>query len=118
MKQCDKHTIILSQSPNCVQLINNNIMLKINEINPLNVFGLRKVDYCSPHFTKITFDAKVQDKQLTDWIYENLQGRFWFGDLYCSVDHRPSVQKCAAFEIAAEASYFLLMLDQLNQHNF
>ena len=26
--------------------------------------------------------------------------------------------KCAAFELAPEASYFLLMLDQLNIHNF
>jgi len=93
-------------------------MLKYGEINPLNVFALRKVDYCSPHFTKITFDAKVQDKHLIDWIYENLEGRFWFGDVYRIIDNRPHIQKCAAFELAPEASYFLLMLDQLNQHNF
>jgi hypothetical protein len=93
-------------------------MLKLGEINPLNVFNLRKLEHCPPHFAKVIFDAKATNKLFTDWIYENLAGRFWFGDVYLRSDSRITIQKCAAFEISSEASYFALILDQLNQHNF
>ncbi len=94
-------------------------MLKHGELNPLNVFNLRKMEHCPPHFTRVKFDSKVQDKTITDWIYENLEGRFWFGNVYYKPDESKfTIQKCAAFEISAEASYFALILDQINQHNF
>lgn len=93
-------------------------MLKHNEVNPLSVFGLRRADHCPPHFTKFTFDAHVQDKTITDWIYENLTGRFYYGDDYYmhETNGKVGMHKCAAFEIAGEASYFALQLDTINQY--
>jgi hypothetical protein len=90
-------------------------VLKYNQPNPLNVFGLRQLEHRPPHFTSISFDIRVGQKQITDWIYENLQGRFWIGETYYPTENgNVSFQKSVAFEHAAEASYFSLLLDQIN----
>ncbi len=90
-------------------------MLKHGEINPLNVFGLRTVGHCPPHFERVVFDLATSEKRITDWIYENLQGRFWFGEIYSDgFDGKPILSKCAAFEEKSEASYFALFLDKIN----
>jgi hypothetical protein len=90
-------------------------MLKHDEVNPLNVFGLRRVEHCPPHFVCFTFDLRVTDKQITDWVYENLAGRFFFGDHY-SLDSKDHIAmcKCLAFEEPSELTYFGLFVDQLN----
>jgi len=94
-------------------------MLKHNEVNPLAIFGLRELEYCPPHFTRVEFDLKAAEKTISDWIWTNLDGRFWLGDWY-SKDENTNVlfRKCAAFEVSGEASMFALMLDQINKHNF
>ena len=95
-------------------------MLQHNEVNPLAVFGLRRVDHCPPHFTKFSFDLNTSDKIITDWIYENLTGRFYYGDEYFVHESNGKVgmHKSAAFEIPGEASYFALQLDTVNQHSW
>jgi hypothetical protein len=91
-------------------------MLKHNEANPLAVFGLRRIDHCPPHFTHVEFDSYVQEKTITDWVYENLTGRFYFGDWYKEGDNgKSAMSRCVAFEEPGEASYFSLMLDQINK---
>lgn len=95
-------------------------MLKHNEVNPLAVFGLRKMEHCPPHFTTVKFDCYVNDKVITDWIWEHLDGRFYIGDEYGSSDNKGPIymQKVAAFELAGEASYFSLILDTINKNEF
>lgn len=93
-------------------------MLKHNEVNPLTVFGLRSVDHCPPHFTRVEFDLKTSEKAISDWIWANLSGRFYYGDWYSNsdiVNGGVSFNKCVAFEIPAEASYFALMITQINK---
>lgn len=84
-------------------------MLKHGEVNPLNVAGIRRTKTCPPHFVRVevpfSFDDKT-NKQLTDWIYENLEGRFCFGQ----DQHLTSY---IGFEIHSEASYFALMQSQI-----
>lgn len=95
-------------------------MLKHGEANPLAVFGLRHLDHCPPHFERVEFDLKVNAKVISDWIYTNLEGRFWYGDhYYRDADNNIQIHSCAAFEIASEASMFALMLDTINsfQHD-
>tara|TARA_R110000803_G_scaffold49656_2_gene103301 strand:- start:1552 stop:1851 length:300 start_codon:yes stop_codon:yes gene_type:complete len=90
-------------------------MLKHGEVNPLNVHGLRRLEHCPPHFTTVNFDLRVREKHVSDWIYENLESRFWFGTNYYSTETgSTAVNQCVAFEIPEEASYFILMLDQIN----
>ena len=92
-------------------------MLKHGEVNPLNVFGLRQLTHCPPHFERVQFDLSSSEKDITDWIYENLQGRFYIGSVDVrQPDNRPTFrQALVAFEQASEASYFSLFLPQINQ---
>ncbi len=94
-------------------------MIKHSEINPLNVFGLRRVSHCPPHFEEVLFDLYVHEKYLTDWIYENLAGRFYMGQRTVfrqpnEADKLTFIQTVAAFENASEATYFSMFLPQLN----
>lgn len=88
-------------------------------INPLDVFGLRQLDYCPPHFHIVRFDLRVTAKEIENWIYENLSGRFYLGN-YIAVDSDStmSLQKIAAFELHEEASYFGLFLPNINVNLF
>ena len=94
-------------------------MLKHNEVNPLSVFGLRQVEHLPPHFTTIGFNLTTTEKAITYWIWENLSGRFYIGDDYNQNGPNPiSVQKIVGFEIPGEASYFSLILDTINKHEY
>lgn len=91
-------------------------MLKHGEVNPLNVFGLRRLSFCPPHFTKVPFANYVDAKIITDWIFENMTGRFCLIDDYQETPGEARIvpNKCAAFEEPGEASMFILMLDTIN----
>ena len=89
-------------------------MLKYGEPNPLNVFGLRKLEHCPPHFVEVKFDLYDNFKSITDWVYENLEGRFYAGDAYAVIDKKIHMSKCIAFENPSEATYFSLFLDKIN----
>ena len=90
-------------------------MLKHGEVNPLNVFGLRKLAHCPPHFERVNFDCHVTENVVSNWVYENLSGRFYIGytDVYQS-DKTFQRQLSVAFEKPSAASYFSLFLPQIN----
>lgn len=51
--------------------------LKRNEVNPLSVLGLRKLNFIPEHFEKIAINNKSLDtKFLENWINYNLNGRY------------------------------------------
>ena len=90
-------------------------MLRDGQINMLNVHGLREVETCPPHFVKIQFDLISSKKHIIDWIWENLEGRFWFGDEYfLNENGNVGLTTTAAFEIPGEASMFGLCLSTIN----
>jgi len=94
-------------------------MFKYGQANPLAVFGLRELDHCPPHFTVVDFELKCNRKNISDWIWTNLAGRFWCGDYYYkNPDRTVQLSTRAAFEIAGEATMFALVLDQINQHAY
>lgn len=94
-------------------------MLKYGEANPLVVFGLRQLDHCPPHFTPVDFKIRVQPKVISDWIWDNLSGRFYYGDHYYKTESGSvDMDKRVAFEIPGEASMFALILDQINKDIF
>lgn len=92
-------------------------MLKHREVNPLAVFQLRRTEHCPPHFTLVRFDTYSNEKVISDWIWENLEGRFYIGDEYIDGDNNQPIimQKVVGFEIPGEASYFSLILNTINQ---
>lgn len=89
-------------------------MLKHGEVNPLNVHGLRQLDWRPPHFTQVQFDSHVTKAVITNWLYENLTGRFYIGD----VDSNNNRRILVAFESPGEASYFSLCLNQINPETY
>ena len=94
-------------------------MLRNGEANPLNVHGLRELERCPPHFVQVQFDLRCSRKQITDWIWENFEGRFWFGDwFYTTENNVTAMNTCAAFELAGEASMFGLCLDQIQANTY
>lgn len=94
-------------------------MLKHRDPNPLNVHQMRRMEILPPHFSKIIFDLSGTDKVIIDWIWENLEGRFFYGDYYCEdKSNALDIRKVAAFEIHGESSYFALILDTLNKFDF
>ena len=82
------------------------------------MFGLRRVDNNPPHSTPVLFDLTCQEKTITDWVWENLDGRFYIGDHYTEDTQNGSMtaQKMASFEIPGEASYFALILNTINKY--
>lgn len=88
-------------------------MLKYGIINPLNVHGLRRLDFCPPHFERVYFDIKTAEKNIVVWILENLQGRFFIGD----VTDEKHFRKCVAFEVHSEKALFALQLDMINRYS-
>ena len=86
------------------------------QLNPLNVNQLRVLDHCPPHFYVVDFDLACNPKKITDWIYKHLTGRYYFGEVIATGSISGySIQKRVAFEIHGEASYFALMLGDINK---
>ncbi len=92
-------------------------MTKLFQINPLNAHNLRILDHCPPHFFAVDFDLSSSPKKISDWIYENLSGRFYFGEIFVTNEHSGGtvMRRRAAFEIHSEASYFALVLTEINK---
>lgn len=83
--------------------------------NPLNLFNLRRVEHCPPHFFAVDFDSSANDKKISDWIWENLTGRFFLGDVFVQNDAGRAIKKRAGFELHGEATYFALQLNDINK---
>lgn len=91
-------------------------MIRTGEANPLAVFGLRRLEHCPPHFVQVRWRAVGPLKSVSDWIWENLDGRFYLDSDNAKDDENSyDFFFCAGFEIAAEATHFSLCLDQINQ---
>ena len=86
--------------------------LKHQEPNPLAVFNMQRVTFCPPHFQTINFDLRAGEKAILDWIYENVEGRFFLGGKVTSGGM--AITECAAFENHSEATYFSLFLPTIN----
>lgn len=86
-----------------------------SEINYLNLHDMRRMEHCPPHFLQVFFELAGNEKSISDWIYENLSGRFYFGNWYKVINGYPIMHFCAAFENHSEASYFSLVLSEINR---
>ena len=92
--------------------------LKHNYVNPLAVNNMRQLDFLPAHFERVTFDLLVDQKNISDWLYENTDGRFYIGQAVQHSDvagEKPKSCFCVGFEVHAEASYFAIMLPSFNQ---
>ncbi len=86
-------------------------MLKHREVNPLAVANARQLTFCPAHFLVMHIELKVSTKRISDWLYENTEGRFY-------MDHSQSLAFKIGFENHSEATYFSMKLNEINSNNF
>lgn len=89
--------------------------LKNGKPNPLDFFGLRRVEFAAPHFTYTSLpDFKPSTaRELDAWIRANLNGRYYIGqDL--DIDHNNSIVNITriGFEQEKELSFFKIAYTQ------
>ena len=90
--------------------------LKNGKPNPLNYFGMRRVEFAAPHFkyTIIEKHTPVFIKNIDSWISNNLNNRYYIGqDL--SLDHTNTIVYTTriGFESEKELSFFTIACPHL-----
>lgn len=90
--------------------------LKNGRPNALNLLGLRRVDFPARHFhyTSLNKYNPIKNSQVDDWIYHNLNGRFYIGPAL-DLDNTNSIIYITkiGFEEEKELSFFLLSYSDL-----
>jgi hypothetical protein len=94
-----------------------------DEPNPLNVLGLRELNFMPKHFDQIeltTDQVWSFEKHLDDirrWIYNSLSGRFAIVHDLGIVDNKLESICKIGFEQSSEKSYFCLGCSVLHDHD-
>lgn len=91
-------------------------MDKKRKVNPLNVFGMRRVKFCPPHFESANIELTYNiAKSLENWIDENTKGRYYIGQQVSNeptsndpTKKRIKYSTVVSFENNKDLSYFLL----------
>jgi len=91
-------------------------MDKQKKINPLNVFGMRRVKFCPPHFESTNVDLTYNmTNSIEQWIDKNTKGRFFLDQQVIFSPHeshmgRKKVKRTTviSFENSKDLSYFLI----------
>lgn len=84
------------------------------KVNPLNVFGMRRVTFCPPHFESTTVALTYNmSKALETWIDEHTRGRYYIGtrldsNIFDGSKSRVKYSTVVSFETSKDLSYFLL----------
>lgn len=89
--------------------------LKNGKVNPLNVLGLRRVDFPAHHFvyTEISkYNPQFLNK-LDTWINQNLNGRYYVGQYIGIIDNTIVFTTRIGFEQEKELSFFKLACSDL-----
>jgi hypothetical protein len=90
--------------------------IKHGKPNPLNLLGLRRVQFPARHFHFITLPKYSPGvvKSVDEWIYNNLNGRYYVGQ-GISLDHTNTIVYVTkiGFEQEKEKSFFLLSYSNL-----
>ena len=85
--------------------------LKNGKPNPLNFYGLRRVEFAAPHFKYTSLDkySPILVKQIDAWIKHNLNNRYFIGQ-GISLDPSNSIIYTTriGFESEKELSFFTI----------
>jgi hypothetical protein len=91
--------------------------LKHGKPNPLNYFDLRRVSFGAPHFKYIILErsSPLYMDQLNNWIYENLNNRYYIGR-HLSLDNNNVIVYTTkvGFESEKELSFFTIACPYIN----
>lgn len=85
--------------------------LKHGKPNPLNYFGLRRVDFAAPHFKYMSIDkySPLVVKSIDQWIQTNLNNRYYIGQGIALDNNNTIVYTTRiGFESEKELSFFTI----------
>ena len=85
--------------------------LKNGKPNPLNYFGLRRVEFAAPHFKYAVIEKYTPTliKNLDTWIKSNLNHRYYIGqDLTLDTNNSIVYVTRIGFESEKELSFFTI----------
>lgn len=90
--------------------------LRAGKVNALNALDLRKVSFPAHHFhyTSINKYSPVYYKTLDQWIYSNLNSRYYIGQAVDLVDNTLVFVTKIGFEQEKELSFFKLACPHLS----
>lgn len=91
-------------------------MNTICDPNPLNYFGLRRVNYAPPHFFYYTIQKSGNSiiNSLSTWIENNLQYRYYINQVLTLNKNKVIVYGVKiGFEYESELGYFVLTCPHL-----
>jgi hypothetical protein len=84
-------------------------------VNPLNVLGLRKLNWIPKHFTIISVKSTEVDN-MSSWIYNNLNGRYAIARSLKIDDNNKMIEtQNLGFEDPAELTMFSLACPYLHK---
>lgn len=86
--------------------------LKAGKVNALNALDLRRVSFPAHHFhyTTITKYTPTLVKTLDEWIFQNLNSRYYIGQSIDLIDNSIVFVTKIGFEQEKELSYFKLAM--------
>ena len=79
-----------------------------NDVNPLNVLGMRRLKRIPPNFTKFQVKSFVDMRELDRWIYLNLNSRYCVKKSTAVVDNKLTTIIEVGIEDAKEVSMMSL----------
>ena len=93
--------------------------MKLKEPNPLNVFGVRRLEFMPEHFESVNFPFNYNlETSIIRWIEQNQKSRFYVGkniDID-SKENRIKTVLTIGFEDPKELSYFMLACPHLKYY--
>ena len=92
--------------------------MKRGKVNPLEVFGVRRVNFCPSYFEDVTINTRYNlSDAMVSWIDENLSGRYYIGKAV-NLDEQNKISQVTriGFEKESELSYFMLACPHLKYH--
>ena len=85
-----------------------------NNVNPLNVVGMRRLTRIPPNFTKFQIKKFVDIRELDRWIYLNLNSRYCVKKSTAVVENKLTTIIEVGIEDAKEVSMMTLACPYLN----
>ena len=85
-----------------------------NDVNPLNVLGMRRLNRIPPNFTKFQIKNFIDIKELDRWIYLNLNSRYCVKKSTAVVDNKLTTIIEVGIEDPKEVSMMTLACPYIN----
>lgn len=84
------------------------MLIKTGKVNPLNVINARRCEFPSPHFhyTIISNYNTSIHILINEWIYNNLNHRYYVGQALSLIDNSITYVLKIGFEQEKELSFF------------